>query len=837
MANNQKNVQPKVVTTTTTTTRRRGGRRRRRTPRTSQAGTTTVRKVTTTRQPGRPRRGRRNRYGAPGKSAPNGIRQRITATLGTVGSNQGNSIELETSVLLNPALMKETTGSNQHGPLQIYASTYSLWKIESILLKLTPLVGPSAVSGTAIRASYNPSGQPGSSSWSALGARKHKDTNPGKALYFYLNGSDFRGPKDGWYFCNTKNDPQMCTAGSIEIHTLGQTVSTYQDKQFVGPLFLAEMTCTWSFKGYNPQPGMLNLVKAELKEQPQQVKIHSRPGEPIVISVPNDSLFARTVGGVDLGVDASATPSDIIWMVADTTMDAITGVFPQPFSWLFRAGWWFLKRIANRKKNGDTEEGVPDAGELTFQVFQSMTDAMNNTPCIATSAADTMNANVTGWNITQVTPGNVGQPTATAMIPRVIGLDISRPFYLARTRVATGESVLTGLNFNEKYGIPLNGFAVEDVKTKKKAHSYYSYELIEPYFYQDAQINSRCAYLPTSEKTSQQFHTTGYSLWYFWDNNYWWQCDTLDSCFVACRWNDNSVEAARWWCQFGIFHLTPRTYTSRWLPNNNIHYTSGKVKKPWTNTHSHWEGKVVYNTFYGNKWESGGHKLWCELSLTNSTIYWPNVQYCSNHGALQHRFSAYLRYTSWVQLSNSRLYHCNFFNGSTDSPAGIGREGNPGLDPSTTFAPRLQRHATIRRSGGRGATGSSWRQRAPERHQKLGSIWPKKETTNTIFTDRRRRGGGLRGFRFRRIRLCRTSCCDLKFTYSRSLGSLWSSETKGSQSGTGNQCCPSCIPPPCSRSQGCGIPKCHGRWTLATYGALSRVGGRFRFSFLICSYL
>nr|BAX00215.1 ORF2 [Porcine astrovirus 4] len=512
MASNQKNVQPKVVTTTTTTTRRRGGRRRRRNPRTSQAGTTTVRRVTTTRQPGRSRRGRRNRYGAPGKPAPSGIRQRITATLGTVGSNQGNSIELETSVLLNPALMKETTGSNQHGPLQIYASTYSLWKIESILLKLTPLVGPSAVSGTAVRASYNPSGQPGSSSWSALGARKHKDTNPGRPMYFYLNGSDFRGPKDGWFFCNTKNDPQMCTAGSIEIHTLGQTVSTYQDKQYVGPLFLAEMTCTWSFKGYNPQPGMLNLIKTELKEQPQEVKIHSRPGEPIVISVPNDSLFARTVGGVDLGVDASATPSDIIWMVADTTMDAITGVFPQPFSWLFRAGWWFLKRIANRKKNGETEEGVPDAGELTFQVFQSMTDAMNNTPCIATSAADTMNATVTGWNITQITPGNVGQPAATGAPMRMIGLDTSRPFFLAREGLTTGESMIVGFNYNGDAGKPLNGFAIQSTKTTHTVFSYFSKELVDPVFFQDTIIDPSTADVPTYPllgKTADRFTPIG----------------------------------------------------------------------------------------------------------------------------------------------------------------------------------------------------------------------------------------------------------------------------------------------------------------------------------------
>nr|API61739.1 capsid protein precursor [Porcine astrovirus 4] len=498
MANTQNNVQPKVVTTTTTTTSRRGRRRRRRTTRTSAVNKTTVRKVTTTGQSSRPRRRRRNRFGASGKSAPGSIRQRITATLGTVGSNQGNDIELEMSSLLNPALMKETTGSNQHGPLQIYASTYSLWKVDYIMLKLTPLVGSSAVSGTAVRASFNLSGQPGSPSWSALGARKHKDTNPGRPMTFYLSGNDIKGPKDGWFYCNTKNDPQMCMAGSLEIHTLGKTMSTYQNAAFDGPLFLVELTCQWAFKNYNPQPGMLNLVKAELKEPEQQVKINSKPGEPITISVPANAALARTVGQVDLGVSASATPSEIIWQVADTTMDVVTGVLPPPFQWLFRAGWWFLKRIANKKQGGDHVDGEPDAGEVTFQVYQSMTDAMNDTPCIATGDAASTNTKVSGWNITQVTPGNVGQPQASsAATMRMIGIDTTRPFYLSRERILIGEGPIIGYNYNKDQGVPLNGLAVRSVQGTQTTYSYLTYKLLEPYFYQSGEIDPATADIPT----------------------------------------------------------------------------------------------------------------------------------------------------------------------------------------------------------------------------------------------------------------------------------------------------------------------------------------------------
>nr|ARU76987.1 capsid protein [Mamastrovirus 4] len=508
MANNQKNVQPNVVTTTTTTTRRRGGRRRRRTPRPSQAGTTTVRKVTINRQSRRPPRRRRVKPGNPPKSSNSMYSQRITATLGSVGANKGDGIELEMSALINPALMKETTGSNQFGPLQIAASTYNYWRVQYLDIKLTPLVGASAVSGTVIRTSLNLAAQPGSAGWSALGARKHKDTSPGKPITFRVRGSDIMGPKEGWFCCNTKNDPQMCLGGSIEIHTLGKTMSTYKSDIFDGPLFLAEVTALWQFKNYNPQPGMLNLIKAETTEPEKSVKINATPGEPITISVPTDSSFARAIGQADLGINADASPSEIIWQVCDTTVEVVEGILPPPFQWLIKAGWWFLKRIANKKKSGDHIDGQPDANEVTFQIYQSMSDAMNDVPCIATGNAASTNKLSTGWNITQVTPGNVGQSQDAVMTTRSMPqIDVSKPFYLLRDRVKSGESIITGMNFNDRWGVPLNGFAVKDITSQKKVYSYYSYELLDPYFYQGTQIDPATADVNTYPMLKKQADT------------------------------------------------------------------------------------------------------------------------------------------------------------------------------------------------------------------------------------------------------------------------------------------------------------------------------------------
>lgn len=480
MANNQKNVQPTVVTTTTSVLNRRGRRRRRRVNRSSQSGTTTVRKVTTTRQPARVRRRRRNRPSNSNQQGSNIFKQRITATLGTVGANQGNEIELEMAALLNPALTKETTGSNQMGPLQMYAANYNLWRAENIIIRLTPLVGSSAVSGTAIRVSLNLSATPGSPSWSALGARKHKDTNPGKPLVMRIPGKALAGPKEGWFLTNTKADPQMCIGGSIEIHTMGKTMSTYQATAFQGPLFLCEMSAEWWFKNYNPEPGMTNLVKTEIQEQPETIKINSKPGEPINISVPTTSSLARIAGGPNVAADA--TPGEIIWSIFDTTMDLVTGGLPPPFEWLFRAGWWFVKRIANRKTSGTHVAGEPDAGEVVFQVYQSISDAKNDVPCIATGTATSANATLTGWHVTQVTPGNVGQPQAS-----LLGLRRTPEFTTAPIQIVSpsllGQPPLYASLHQQ---VPLNCLVAQEVgASNKKVYTYSLRPLNSPRFYQE----------------------------------------------------------------------------------------------------------------------------------------------------------------------------------------------------------------------------------------------------------------------------------------------------------------------------------------------------------------
>lgn len=425
--------QQKNATTVTTTTvtggssrrsRRRSVRRRAAGPPNPPTKTTTVRTIF--RRNTRPR-GNRRRSRTAQRQAPREVIQTVTATLGTVGANQGDQVELEMAALLNPALIKETTGSNAFGPLQMYASTHAMWKVDRLTLRLTPLVGASAVSGTAVRASLNMTSGPAAPAWSALGARKHVDTNPGRQASFTLTAADIPGPKQGWFLTNTKQDAGFSVGGAIEIHTLGKTMSTYQNAPYTGPLFLAEVTGTWRFKNYEPQPGMLNLMKTEVKEPAGSVKIHSKPGEPVTLSIPEAGTFA---GLERLNPTASATPGEIIWEVVDSAAKAVSGLLPQPWQWLFKGGWFFLKRIANLKPVGAASvAGEPDGGEVTFRVYASIADAQNDVPCIASSQASTQSVATEGLKISQVTPGTIGMPETAIATHNMVPPPVLGPYH------------------------------------------------------------------------------------------------------------------------------------------------------------------------------------------------------------------------------------------------------------------------------------------------------------------------------------------------------------------------------------------------------------------------
>nr|QYV43521.1 ORF2 [Bovine astrovirus] len=322
----------------------------------------------------------------PAQSQP--VHQKVTTTLGTIGSNTSNDIETEMCTIINPALMREQTGSNNFGPLTVLASQYSLWKVRRIVVRLKPLVGNNAANGTMVRVSYNPSAGAGQSSWSSLGARRHIDAAIGQARNFILTEREIKGPKGGWFFTNTTNDVTSSTGGVINIHSLGKTTNPYTNTPFGGPLFLVEVDTEWEFKDYLQQPGLLQMIKGETSEN-AKIKVDPATGK-IQMEVERTTRLA-----------ASATnpgAAEVIWMVTDTIINEGTAFFPPPFNWLFRGGWWFLKRVLNAPVN---------SASVTFDVFPSMSDAQDNR-YIYSDQSNAAAVPIQTVQYQQVTPGNTG---------------------------------------------------------------------------------------------------------------------------------------------------------------------------------------------------------------------------------------------------------------------------------------------------------------------------------------------------------------------------------------------------------------------------------------------
>nr|BAS29633.1 ORF2 [Bovine astrovirus] len=376
-----------------------GNQQAAQTPRTRRARRPTVNVNVNTRpqptQKQRPSVGMRMRPNGRGRRRQQGqgqhqIHQTITTTLGTVGSNTSGGVENEMTIIINPATMKEQTGSTSFGPLNVLASQYAMWRVNRIEVRLKQLIGNNAASGTVARVSAVPNTAASQVSWSSLGARSHADADIGKNSTFVITAKELRGPKDGWYYTNTNLDSCDSCAGLIQIHTLGRTMNPYQNQPYTGPLFLAEISTHWSFKNYQQNPGMLNMVKSETT---QNATIEVEPNtQKILMKVANSSRFGS------IGQNPSA--AEVIWMITDTVISTGADVFPPPFNWLFKGGWWIVKRLANAPVSSD---GV----STYFEVFASVADAQNNKPCYATSTA---NGPVTIQQVDyqQITPANMG---------------------------------------------------------------------------------------------------------------------------------------------------------------------------------------------------------------------------------------------------------------------------------------------------------------------------------------------------------------------------------------------------------------------------------------------
>lgn len=328
------------------------------------------------------------------------VRQSISVTIGTVGPNKTGGVELQINQALHPALAKAPE-SKAFGPLGAFAAQYGLWRIKYLNVILTPLVGSSAISGTITRTSLNLSMAPGGTDWSGLGTRVHMDSTTGTMKTFKVTSGPLKGPREGWWFTDTNEVGSQALGPLLEVHTFGKTQSTYQDKQWEGPLFLVELRGLWEFANYQAKPQLGSLAKVSSKSS---ITMKSDgPGSPIKVVIDEPQLanwMAKMEPKQYRAGDNNA--GEVIFQIVDTGINAVSELAPPPFGWLIKGGWWFLKKVLNKTREPNE-----------YYLYASLSDAQTDKPAEST-AGYTHNAVLTQLTVTQINAPNVGPVNPTA---------------------------------------------------------------------------------------------------------------------------------------------------------------------------------------------------------------------------------------------------------------------------------------------------------------------------------------------------------------------------------------------------------------------------------------
>ena len=351
-----------------------------------------------------PNRNRRRRQNTSTTGPKPAVSQTITATLGTVGSNLSDVVETECAVFLNPIIAKDSGASATFGPLQSLGAQYALWRLKWLEVRLQPLVGNSAVSGTVARVSLNMTTGPTLNSWSGLGARIHKDVRVGSNLVWRIKQRLVSGPCETWWKTNTAEDPSLSLGPALEVHTIGKTMSTYKNEVFSSGLFLLEITGHWEFANYAASPALATLTQHKDDSETTKTLAISSDGanEPVEMLIPvNEWNMKAQYGG-------NGTLGEAIYQVVDTSVTVVTDLFPPPFSWIGKASWWFIRKMIGKTKqfqvvvNGQNQTLTADV----YRVYTSASAARDDKPAISSKAHEAKH--LTGAVvITQISTDNI----------------------------------------------------------------------------------------------------------------------------------------------------------------------------------------------------------------------------------------------------------------------------------------------------------------------------------------------------------------------------------------------------------------------------------------------
>nr|APA19797.1 capsid protein [Avian astrovirus] len=313
-----------------------------------------------------------------------------TLTLGPIMGSQLDGLNRSMRFWLNPIQLKPADAGATVTPLSVRASQYDLFKIVDLTVILQPLVGASVVTGSLI---YVDLDQEASAvkpdNVDTVKARPHVEVSIGQRKAWKVPKRYLEGPRSGWWYVDTNEDPSQSLGPGINLWTYLRTTNIFADKNgfadeknnYLGPLFMAEMKVRYNFANYNPKPALAQLATGHGEHKPGEeherldAKLANDEDGNVVLKIKTDAALAQMMN-MKNGRATSTTKEEksaTIWTIAGNTVSAIAGALG-PWGWLLKGGWWVIRKIFKAPTRND------DPNYDVYAVYASVEDAKADTP-------------------------------------------------------------------------------------------------------------------------------------------------------------------------------------------------------------------------------------------------------------------------------------------------------------------------------------------------------------------------------------------------------------------------------------------------------------------------
>nr|AVM87516.1 capsid protein [Hainan gekko similignum astrovirus] len=378
-----------------------------------------------------------------------------TLTIGVVSGNASQSeIQRKYHVMLHPCLLKDANTAGSLTPLSDTAKDYSLWRCVKAHVRLVPLVNASVVSGSFCIQSLDQNAESAKAvNIDDLTTRPYNETQLGERSEWRVNSRLLEGQRQGWWICDTNEDPSLCSGPAIDVHVYGRTFDLLNTSSSIlpsydGPLWLCQLVYGFQFANWEPKPGMGTLdvetvnatdvtittnangeLVAEVTETTGKLHMLTTKHDKDVYRTGRAKSFKSVAGAENLGTT--------IFQVVSGAAEAIASAVPGPWSWLIKGGLWFARRLFGQGSNDDNIQFVlyPDLSQA--QRDNRITDA--NLPGPISFGPDD-HLGVTQYNTTNVqynTATGGGEPTTIPSFPFGPGVLMENPLKMSDGTVLT----------------------------------------------------------------------------------------------------------------------------------------------------------------------------------------------------------------------------------------------------------------------------------------------------------------------------------------------------------------------------------------------------------------